>query len=408
MKTLVKIIALTLAALTLASCATTPVYTYQSIDPVTREMGSSNIIKSTDTMDVAVYAFDVEDDSKDDGFMFVFQNKTSQPLDLSQTRINLYEGNAFENNWSYTSTWNPNSYLERARADVAFNNAFALIDFGIVLLDDDSDKFDAYLAASYAAGTVVEGTKTIEDIRNSSLNYNQMIPANSAVSGMAWFDINDKKPDIKLEIGNLNFIYGKSDREQIINPWLDRTRDRWTITGFVSVDSRHRFGFNTFYNTQSLGFYAGFSAQNIFKDHAADYEFEKGAFKKDNGVYQINTSLMSWLYDETVGGTFGLSYKIQPYTWLCAGIDMGTVKSYYKGTVQYRPLNSPDTPWTQEANKTAFGDFNQMYLRPQLGVSVIVNSLNIMAFASYDLQCDTALKGRRYALCLDLGLGYAF
>jgi hypothetical protein len=305
--------------LTLSSCAST--FKFENVktddNKITTDRGVEYQSIETSDLVVAMHGNDVEEDVEA-GVATAITNKAEEDYKFKDSMVSVFEGNVDKDEWHMIGNWNADFYYQKAEDDAAreefqssLNSFFAVNDAIIDSQDPTSgtDKTDVLLT------TMIENQKMRDlladnrrslDYLKSNLLYSSDISENETYRGLFYFPVNNKYPDYKVSLDDnekiLNFYFNRSDREQVLNPWLDQERVRYSVALDTDVFlNRQEL---TFYalDPHSVGYYIGASFYNIFED-PSDLD------ASDSALYKA------------VGFTAGLDFKIASHTWLLTGME---------------------------------------------------------------------------------------
>ncbi|MBO4424431.1 MAG: hypothetical protein J5768_02850, partial [Spirochaetales bacterium] len=119
------------------------------------------------------------------------------------------------------------------------------------------------------------------------------------VSGNVAFSNLPKYPDYKLVFNNgrqdMEFTFLRSDREEIINPWADRTSTQVALNYTYTVGTRRN---NIMLNILPPKYFGAFMGISFFPEMSGK-------------------SLAG-----SVGGSLGVNMKLMPYIWMQGGIEV--------------------------------------------------------------------------------------
>jgi len=262
-------------------------------------------------------------DSSELDLLLSFASTDGADHSISEGGVCLYGGNLDTGKWDFIDRWNSSLYAEQVRsqqkatkAAFAFLGALAIIDS--ILDTDDSgvyfeyDYYDYPYSHSYYVRTsdpllnftfttlsVIETSKAIEQMNQlqnaeiqSTMLRSSVASASRNVSGFVHFSNVPLYPDYKVvyEDGarRHEFTFSRTDRAEIISPWVDRSQPLLGLGyAYTLNDDRHSFKVS-YLSPRHLGFFCG----------------------------------LTLIEGPDLGATFGLNFKVAPYTWLEGGIEV--------------------------------------------------------------------------------------
>ncbi|MCF0261769.1 MAG: hypothetical protein HUK23_02530 [Sphaerochaetaceae bacterium] len=269
------------------------------------------MIASADSYTGAKASFNVSIKSKTEDGKFNF----------TDSNISIYGGNKDKKKWKLVDTWDSQQYVRTVTAEA---NA-AVVTAGIIgtlsvldaIFNDNSSStfiydygYDFYGGSShfiyssddplFATLSAIEATMVVSQLsdlyqaeeKSTILQCPTNIQVNS-VSGQVKFNSLPKQPDYKLVFDNgkqkFEFIFSRADREEIINPLLDRSTPLIGLTYTYTLGlARHNVSMD-YLDPNSFG---GFFGLSYYED----------AF--------------NW------GLNFGFNLKLADYTWFKAGFEI--------------------------------------------------------------------------------------
>ena len=263
-------------------------------------------------------------------------NESSFPFDDSN--IALYGGNVQTGKWTLIDKWDSNRYLESEKAKanaaiIATGIIGTLAVINAILNPDDVDFYididypiyyphrspyygygygGVYVSGSGPVGAAFTALSTIEttialsqmsdmyqaELERTLLQDTTITPEHPAV-GMVAFQGLPEYPDYKLvyddSIRDMEFTFIRSDREEILHPWKDRTSTQVAVNYSYTFATRRNSITLDLLSPKYLGGFFGFSFYPPIPDKA------------------INS---------TVGFSFGLNWKTAAHCWLQAGLEL--------------------------------------------------------------------------------------
>ena len=270
-------------------------------------------------------------DGKNANFMVSLASLNDQSFTFKDTDIAIYGGNSDKNSWTLIENWNSTDYLvqEKRNANAAivataFIGALAVID-AIMNPNDSSFYFDydyyypwgyrtssfyyyggGPIGASFTALGVIESTIVLSqlsemyqaELEHTLLQGGAVTPEKS-VSGNVAFSNLPKYPDYKLVFNNgrqdMEFTFLRSDREEIINPWADRSSTQVAINYTYTIETRRN---NIMLNILPPKYFGAFMGISFFPEMSGK-------------------SLAG-----SIGGSLGVNMKLMPYIWMQGGLEI--------------------------------------------------------------------------------------
>jgi hypothetical protein len=155
---------------------------------------------------------------------------------------------------------------------------------------------------------------------SKTLLYSSEMPANSIYSGFVFAPL-QKAPDMKLiiEINNeiFEFVFRRSDHEEVINPFIAYNRTKLYIAGTYSLSNRYGAEFG--WLNQGISMYSSWSfiVPNFGNESTSYYSyFPNGTVDTDIwDEYRFNGQTTN----EEVDGIVGINLRTFPYIWLSLG-----------------------------------------------------------------------------------------
>lgn len=378
------IAAIALISLSISSCSST--FSFVNVDTPDNEIyierGKSFQVSENRDVAISLHGKKVTDNQEATMVAAITNKSKVSNFDFNDSSINIYGGNIDKNDWTLISNWNANSYYKRALSQAnaralitALNGAFLILNSGndndysqttyysnglaITSTSNNSNILISSMLASNDMRNVLDDNSKSMDYLENNLLYSSSIKPNSSYLGVFYFPIDNNQPDYKIVYkdadNDLNFYFNRSDRAEILNPFLDKSRARNSlVVGYSPINTKVDL---TYYysNPRFFGIYTGMTSYNILKEESKlivdDY---KG-----------------------VGQTFGLTIKTIPYTWLLLGVE-------YSYGIQ----------------KTSTTNIYKHYIGPQVGLNFIVS----------DLDVSTKVTWQNYNkkdFTVDVGLGIA-
>ena len=402
-------------------------------------------------VDISVYA---QPSYEGDEVQFTvgIMNNSESDFFLSDTDFELYKGNYETGKWNSLGRWNAATYYQEKYQEMkteetlmAITGALSVIDsaFGNTSYSTVSSPYlgtttiktrtyspaetglTAIAASSYLDSLASNNRMTLANLQ-SSLLYSSDIPAKASYAGNVMIEADNKSPEYMLSFNNgcgepLNFIFSRSDRDSVANPWSDQTRDRHSIVLSHAIPQDRWQATYYWSRKEKVGMYVGLSLYNIFyksdiKDNLPGMYWEYSD-DWDNFTFYIDPDPNDewnedWRYEGhvsltneidpsiSVGFPVGITYRVFPNSWLIAGIELGfNDNSFQKVNIQYR--NPDGEIFNYEGDFWRFYNelSNLFYAAPQIGFNFIFNWLDVSAVLTYRYPLD---------FYFDVGIGIAF
>ncbi len=290
-----------------------------------------------DDITVTVEGLDVG--SKDLGAVYIgVENYSDEIYSFADKNIEIFGGNRDTGEWTSIGVWDANAYYDDIVKKEQKARALAILSFVVDVLSSSDGKSSGGSLVSAGLGTaaVISAGDAISSSYFTSSSwlkdnmlYSSAIRKGFTYSGIVLFDgRNDRGkayPDYKIAFNNNDnetheFVLQRSDRESVLNPWIDSPYKRVSINATYDPLNNTIGGFFIYNHPTSIDLYLG-----------------GGISIKENSL---------------VGSVpLGVTIKAFPNTWLMVGGDI------LCGTT----------------NDTAL----------QAGVNVVTNRLSVIALAEY-------------------------
>lgn len=250
--------------------------------------------------------------------------------------ICLYGGNHEKNDWTLIGKWDSAAFLRDAKKKVTTAHAMAAVAGAIAVVDailnsDSSSEFvfefaldaallhadlagssalfymsaDPSMLAAYAILESSIAMSQLSELYNAELKGELLqVPATmnlASVSGKVLFRNLKKYPDYKIVFNNgkqkMDFVYSRTDRQEIIDPWSDKKTPVAAMNySYTHNLGRHNISFGLF-EPSGLGFSTG----------------------------------VSFFPNGDIGASMGLNCKIADYSWLCTSLEVCNLNSIESG-----------------------------------------------------------------------------
>ena len=212
-----------------------------------------------------------------------------------------------------------------------------------------------------------------------------------------------------------DYYFMRSERNNIINPWEDRTYGRHSVLFSMDVPYINSLGGYYIYSGKPVGWYYGAQfgiktvGRNIYGT-AFKHDFDN-VIMESNAPYPLNynsdlyykykfkksSEFDSWFFNMSTG----LTVKTFPHTWLMLGCGIDLLEYNWYGT--FYSKSSTDSvnwsSWSELCNGWLKDDMLYPFCTPLVGVNLIFNHLDIAAAFEYVIQ-----RGPRF----NAMLGFAF
>ena len=335
MKRIFTLLAVIAVALSLTSCVSgNKALLIAPEEKTASQSGASSIgAKSQDGLQIV--AGSDYFDGRNANFMVSLASLNESSFTFSDSDIAIYGGNSDKGNWTLIERWNSTDYLvrEKRNANAAivatgFLGALAVID-AIMNPHDSAFYFDfdyyypwGYRSSSfhyyggYYGGGPIGATFTALGVIESAVVLSQLsemyqaeleqtllqggvVTPEKPVSGNVSFSDLPKYPDYKLVFNNgrqdMEFTFLRSDREEIINPWADRTSTQVALNYTYTFGTRRN---NIMLNILPPKYFGAFMGISFFPEMS-------------------DKSLAG-----SIGGSLGVNMKLMPYIWLQGGLEI--------------------------------------------------------------------------------------
>ena len=262
-------------------------------------------------------------DGKNINFVVSLASVGGGTFTFRENDIALYGGNSDKDSWTLIERWDSRVFLNRASDAAGAAVAAAGVIGTLAILDAIFNPSDTHISIDYGIGYPVGFTRSVyfhgsgpagvaltaigaiettialsqladlyqAELDSTVLRSTVVAPDNPA-AGNVYFSNIPRYPDYRLVYDNGNqdmeFTFLRSDREEIINPWADRSSLLVAFNYSYTFGTRRNNITVSLLSPRYLGGFAGFS-------------FSPGG---------------------TFGGSVGLNWKLMPYVWLQGGIEL--------------------------------------------------------------------------------------
>lgn len=210
-------------------------------------------------------------------------------------------------------------------------------------------------------------------------------------------------PDYKLrfivsENEYIDFYFSRSDRDDFVNPFKDRSYGRHSL--MVSADTDfEKWGGYYIYSGAPIGFYLGANLKfnelpsaigqtngsdysNLYLGYDAPYPTGYDYTK----LYQYSLFNIEQQTNPSLGFDLGITIKTIPHTWLMLGCGFEIVDEYSYGTIKYKEVGQPDSAYQTLTTGWIEREDVEFKILPEIGVNIIFDHLDIGALCQYSLE----------------------
>ncbi|MCR4735639.1 MAG: hypothetical protein K5829_11605 [Treponema sp.] len=385
------------------------------------------------------------------------QNLYSKDFLLKQDCIQVYSGNYDTDTWTLMNinpaylnitsggisspNTTPNTESEFSAEDACLFVGGTLL-CGLFLLDlCDDDNEDDFHVIDNKHSRFVDSPKSFYHTDNSypwlsiwlfddrddyySVNQSQGLTLNSSKvtsdSYSVEFSVDaGSGPDYKMRVTisdneYIDYYFMRTDRNNVVNPWADRTYGRNSFLFSMEVSNFNHLGAYYIYSGQPVGWYFGsifgitdnsvktlgtafnHDFNNVIMESYAPYpdnynysDYYKYKFEKSE-IYK------EWSFNMSTGMTF----KTAPHVWLMlgCGIDLFDYKWYGDFYWKSSSDNINWTDWQELESGWLAEDSVYPFCTPLIGFNVIFNWIDLAATFEYVIQ-----KGPRFNAMLGFAL----
>lgn len=450
MKKLVGFVSLlTVVLISLVSCTTS--FGLIAVDTpentITVERGKVYQSVVDDDVALILHGKDVYDDNKV-SVIVGLSNLTNKTYEFNDSQIEIYTGNVDDNHWEKAGNWDAQSYYQQARKEAGarkfwtgFANAMYVASAALGSTSNSTvySPGSGYqtistrtynpanvaitgMLASQEMDRVVSSNELTLSFLQQNLLYDTQVDPYKNYFGLLLFPVDKNAPDYKLSFRDhsnktMEFFFSRTDREEIINPWLDKSKSRHSVL-FSHAIGKDKMSLTYSYSKPTgIGWYTGLSLYNMLNKPtvvSGDY-YSWWSDTDDNFSFDVDPDPSDdhyyyYMYDgsfipdgkkiiQKVGIPIGITIKIVPYWWLTLGCEIsGETKVFYRGSLKYK-YYSESVFKTYSNSCYVEDDGDDGYFSPQVGMNFIINHISANIMLSYTIGDQ---------LYLDLGIGYAF
>ncbi len=372
--------------------------------------------QTENNLSVSVAARYISEDSSV-RYVMTIRNNGTEPYNFDENSISVFAGNSETNEWSYIRYYSATSYFAKKEAEHKAAQVAAGIGIGLIVLDAILDSanppppprygppprhhhrpppprhyrpysslFSTWLGVGASAAII---SSLMDDFNYSpshlreALLFSKTIEPGGTASGYFVSDIG-YSPDYKVVFNadsddKVEFVFLRSDREEILHPWGDPKTDRHSLSyGVIFPFGAFSSSFNYIWGGQPVGAYYSMAFQiGSFHgpvvgslDNSGNVLFKDNYYRSYKGA-EVSFEPNGNSYSDFVGFTAGLTVKTIPHTWLLLGIGADIEMSYRQGTLKKTSDSSEIAKDAWLENERA-----NVYFVPQVGFNSVFNFLN--------------------------------
>lgn len=319
------------------------------------------------------------------------RNKTEERINLYDTDFEIFRGNLDENKWTSYDIWDAEEYYLDAKKKYDTAGVLRVLetigDIFLIFSSRSSDRGTRSTGLLLEGGTdIASGVATVSAINatngkspqwlSENLLYPSTIRAKDSYQGVMMFPMGKNKNNIDMKIvykggtdEEKTFLFQRTDREEILNPWLDSRFKRKLTLGFAVDPFSQSVSLPIILSyPKGIGFYSGVNYKSSNPKNSENINY---------GTPYIPTN--NYLDGQYLGLYGGISLKVAPYTWLLGGVDMVIDNS--KLIVEV-----PGAPSSQQYYVY---DYNgKGMFAPQIGVNCIFNFIDVFAILEYNTKLN--------------------
>ena len=358
---------------------------------------------SIQTVQNEKFLISMQANNTDEGIQFCtsITNYSGENLFFDDNCIKVYQGDHGTNKWEPIEYLTANEYYKKQKSIATANAIITGISLGLAAANAGYSTYRGsgyYLGYRYTySARVYNPTEAMIALQNSqialnnvaqkngnwldylqnNLLYSSDIPAGDNYNGV-FYTSKKRGPDYKVvfEITDndiFEFYFRRDDRDEILNPWKDKRRNRHCVVAGISPIGQHGSLYYEWNRAKGVGVYTGFTLQletvnKTEKKYKYDYEYT---------VTYDNSKILK----DTFGLIGGITIKTFPNIWLLlgAGIEYGVEKGTYA------------TIYNKSGNKI----IKETYLEescfdinfiPQIGVNFITSFIDLGVMLQYPIN----------------------
>lgn len=214
-------------------------------------------------------------------------------------------------------------------------------------------------------------------------------------------------PDYKLrfivsENEFIDFYFSRSDRDNIVNPFKDRTYARHSLLAGCGFYDELNYGGYYIYSGTSLGFYiGGLFDINFTGDEIGTYKGDPNDVVPADETPKPNGYLNNYTYNYSLHDIdnvlyniytidLGLTFKIIPNTWLMLGCGIKYSVMYVNGNLYYKYDFEDDTAYSNPVRYLDTGyvknEEKDISFYPEVGLNFIFDHLDLGLLCQYSIN----------------------
>ncbi len=335
MKRLPLILLSIFAAALLCSCTTTNSLNL-TVTPTQDSQGTqgSSAIAAMSDGELQMVVASSNFDGRNAEFMVSLATSGESTFTFRESDLSLYGGNYQTGQWELISVWDSNTYTRNVNAgivgagiliagaigtiailDAILNDGDSYIDFGYTYFPSPyySGRYgysfwtdDPAVLATFIALDTIENALAMNQLADmqsaelsSTLLQSGFVSKSSKLAGLVSFSGIPKYPDYKLSYRstseNMEFIFSRSDRAEIVDPWKEKSHPIFALNYNYTLLTKRNSVTLSILAPKDVGVFAGVSF------------FPPLKFEKQEGM---------------VGAIAGLTWKILPFFWLEGGAEV--------------------------------------------------------------------------------------
>ncbi len=275
----------------------------------------------TENIDISAYA---QPTYEGDEIQFTVgvSNNSESDFFLNDADFELYRGNHETGEWQSQGRWNATEYYQAKYRQMKTEETLAAITGALYVVNSAlgstsystvstpsgtarvtthtyspaETALTAFASAAYLDNLTTSNRITSENLQ-ATLLFPSNIPAKTSYGGNILLKADNRSPEYKITFNSedgetVDFIFSRSDRDAVINPWKDQTRDRHSIVLSHAIP-QDRWQLTYYWSVKDrVGMYTGLS------------------------FYDFLTQ-----YDIGLGLPIGITYRVFPNSWLVAGLE---------------------------------------------------------------------------------------
>lgn len=377
----------------LTGCSTYNLKPYETEDvDLSIERGKEIITERKNDIEVSFFA---SNDKQYYLHSVLIENYSSKGVFFDDANIKLYQGNIESDFWEEIPIYTAEEYYDKVKAESNFMLGLLAVSAIISSVDagysssTTSGSFNSY--TSNVSGTFNASTSTYDataaqiqriatqqqlsnfvdsseaEIKNleQSLLYSSDIASGSSYWGVVFSqkaDGPDYKFTITIQGEQYEFYYFRDDREEIINPYIDKIRIQQAIYYSYSQKNEIGVGYGFFSPTiPGFSISAGCHLPDYqsYKYSSLEYVDESGEVQGGYGDYIFTGDQVQF----SAEGSIKVNSKIAPYTWISGGIGISSLTDYLLADHYFLSGYYYDTRWVPKESGIS--------VTPKAGVDIL-------------------------------------